>query len=436
MLGGQVVMDCPISPVRVEGTLTSQFTEAALLQFDPTLPTSQQFSLAPLGLKTGITDPPLDIQNGVDKLVIDGIVVFEKFIPRFNALGGTRYVGRPIGQPRVDPDNLDIIQYFENVAFYTSSVDPKDGVHLVTLGSLNCPEDCIHPPVRGFYGGDKPHFSEPFLEDVLRLGRDLFGNPVSSYYRTQDGYIEQIYDNVVVHSNLVPPFHIDLQPVPSWVGYNNTLPFFQPMSRDPSEELIFNPLNNSDQGFNEAIVFEQFVANHGGKDKSGAVISQIFTVGTSGNIYRQCYVKYCLDFFAVGQSIRPAPLGAQYLREHPIEAAAKDALILKPVNTILRTSEINPLITSREKQTINILVFQSGDQHPLPNLDAVLTTTLPDGAQVDYVMPATDFKGMSSFTLDPIPAANGTLIQYKVCLNPLTPTPICAKDTFTIWGNP
>ena len=429
-LGGQEVMGCAISPVFVQGEITNQSTEAGILRYNPTLPTSQQFSLAPLGKQSKLADPPLAIKDQEDPPVLDGMIIFDRFVSRFKLMGGTRFVGRPISQPVVDQENNRIIQFFENVVFYTSASDPKDRAHLLRLGTIFCGDIC--PDLsRGVDAIGNAQYSEPFLKEILRLGTDLTGKAESNYYRTADGIIEQIYTNVVVHSALLPPYHVTLQPVPAWVGYSNTSPFFQPAARVDDPGLIFNKLPDSELGFNEAVIFEQFVATHGSKAMSGPVTSQIFAMD---KVYRQCYVNYCLDYDPETQTIRPAPLGLQYLKLKPPEQAAKDNLVFKPDDVLLRVVENKPLISSNERQIVTVQVFQKGDQYPIPNLDAILTLTLPDSSETEYVMPPTNTQGKTSILLDPILAANGTLVPFKVCLFSSS-TPICSKETFTIWGN-
>ncbi len=425
-------MGCAISLAFMRGDITYQYTEAGLLQFNPTQPTYQQFSLAPLGKQNRPVDMPLAITDQEDPPVINGMIVFDRFIPRLRAMGGTRFIGSPITQPIVDQDQGRIIQFFENVAFYTSTNDSKDRTHLLSLGVITCPQICTDAtPVSGI--PSEAVYSEPFVKDILRLGTDLTGNAVSSYYRTPDGYIEQVYTNVVVRAALQPPYRVTLQPLPSWVGYNDNSPYFQPTARIDDPGLIFNKFAVSELGFNEAVIFEHYVATHGSKAMSGPVISQIFAVQ---DFYRQCYTNYCLDYYPDTQTIRPAPLGIQYLKLHPPEKAAIDSLVIKPGKLLLKVVASNPLISSQERQKITMLVFQVEDQSPIPNLDGVITVILPDRSQQSYSLPPTNELGKSSVSLAPISAANGTLIPYTVCLDSPSQTPICIQDTFTIWGNP
>jgi hypothetical protein len=431
-LGGQEMMGCAISPVFEQDGITSQYTEAGLLRYNPTQPTSQQFSLAPLGKQSKLADPPLAIEDQEDPPVLDGMIIFDRFVSRFKLMGGTRFVGRPISQPVVDRENDRIIQFFENVIFYTSASDTKDRAHLLRLGTIFC-EDICPDLSRGLDAIGNAQYSEPYLKEILRVGTDLTGKVESNYYRTTDGYIEQIYTNVVIRAALLPPYRVILQPVPVWINYYDaTLPYFQPAARVDDDGLIFNKLPDSELGFNEAVIFEQFVATHGSKAMSGAVTSQIFEVD---KVYRQCYVNYCLDYDPETQTIRPAPLGLLYLKLRPPEQAAKDNLVLKPSDVLLRVVETRPLISSDEQQKVTVQVFQKGDQYPIPNLDAILTLTLPDGSETVYTMAPTNTQGKTSLLLKPILAANGTLIPFKVCLFSSS-TPICSKETFTIWGNP
>jgi hypothetical protein len=426
LLGGKTILGCPLVLAATKGTVTEQYTEGALMQYDPMLPTSQQFSLAPLGKQSGLADSPLAIVDEDNPAVVDGIIIYDKFLTRFTAMGGLAHVGRPITQPIADPENQLITQYFENAAFYTSAVDAKDDVHLVSLGIQACGVECIHPAWQGGSPEKTIFYSEPFLKDVLRLGRDLFGSPVSSYYAIQ------VYENVILLASLTPPYRISLQPLPSYLGYDSSLPEFQPAARDPSESYIFNQLSDSELGYNEALIFEQYVATHGSKALSGPVTSQLFPVN---GIYRQCYSNYCLDYNPQDKSVRPAPLGTQYLKQHLTQLKAGSTRPLVSANTSLRMNVYHEQVTQGESQTIIILTQQSSDWHPLTGAEAVLMVSLPNGTQEEYKMPPTDAGGRSSITLDPIQAESGTLIGYQVCMKNTKAAPICAKDTYLIWNH-
>ncbi len=68
-------------------------------------------------------------------------------------------------------------------------------------------------------------------------------------------------------------------------------------------------------------------------------------------------------------------------------------------------------------------------------MEAVVTVTLADGQPMDYAMPPSDSNGFSSVEIPPISEAeNGSLINYKVCLNIHSDSPVCESDTFMIWN--
>ena len=69
-------------------------------------------------------------------------------------------------------------------------------------------------------------------------------------------------------------------------------------------------------------------------------------------------------------------------------------------------------------------------------IEPILVVSLPDGKQVSYYFPPTGIDGKTTETLDPIPAQNGTLIPYKVCLSTPSKDLFCVKESFVIWGNP
>ncbi len=427
-LGGQAVMGLALLPADDTDGVMSQYTEAGLMVYDPKASSTQQYSLAPLGRKLSLPAPQGDLPAQEGALVVDGMIIYSKFVALYQQFDMTRYAGSPLSGPMADTDAGRIVQYFENVGFYTSLNDPQDGVHLLAYGGIDCAERCQYHPGPSNSPLTRPVYDEPFLDSLERIGLDLVGRPLSASYRTPDGMIEQIYDNVVIFAPVDDLRLVSLRPLPALVGITPG-PLMPP---NPGVGLVFIPIDH-DLGHNVAQLFEQYIANHGGAIFAGPPITETFT---EGSLYRQCFTNYCLDYdpaLPAAGRIHPAALGKIYLQNNPPNQPAVTRLTLSPETVRLTTSEQKTAIPMTDKQEITLKVVQLQDQSPIPNLSATLTLTLPTGQHPTYPMPATDGMGNSQVTLDPIAAVNGTIIPYQVCLNLSTDAPVCIADSFAIW---
>ena len=283
-LGGQAVLGLALLPAEDKDGILSQYTEAGLMIDNPKISSDLQYSLAPLGLKLNLPATQGDLQPQEGALVVDGIVVYSKFVELYKLFDMTRYAGTPLSQPMTDADTGRIVQYFKNVGFYTSLNDPNDGVHLLSYGGADCATRCQYPLQPSNRPLPRPIFDEPFLDSLNRIGLDLVGRPLSAYYRTPDGMIEQIYDNVVIYAPADNLRLVSLRPLPDLAGF----PPGPLASKNPQKGLVFIPIDHN-LGHNVALVFEQYIATHGGAIIAGQPTSEIFT---QGSVYRQCFTNY------------------------------------------------------------------------------------------------------------------------------------------------
>jgi hypothetical protein len=302
---------------------------------------------------------------------------------------------------------------------------------MLAYGAWDCDVNCRYQAPAASMVSQQQVFSQPFLGSLTRLGSDFIGQALSDYYRAPDGAIEQIYENFVVFA---PPDNIhliNLRPVPQLVGYPP-----RPLSaRIEAPGLAFTPLDG-DLGHNIAIVFEKYIAAHGSLLFSGPPTTEIFQ---EGKVYRQCFTAYCLDYDqSAPESLRvhPAPLGKRYLALFPPQGLVVKSLIPTSKDLMLLIDEQSPMISSGEKQKINVKILQASDQTPVPNIESTLTITLPGNKRLTYTLNATDVNGDASVVIDEVVAPNGTIIPYQVCLNTGSQPPVCKQESFLIWSNP
>lgn len=431
LLGGESNLGFPISPLFEYQGIRYQYTEKALMQYDPLVPVSQQFSLSSLGNELGMQDQPIVLPEQPGLRIVDGYIVYDEFVPLYEALQGSRFVGRPLTQVRINYDRGRIEQYFSNVGFYRSLTDPPGTIHLLDYGAWKCDRACRHP--RDPYANVIPFqvFPEPFISSLSRLGSGFAGRPLSEPYLTQDGKLEQIYENLVVFADPSTVRSIALRAITERLGFAPWA--LVPKIEDP--RMVFYPLDGG-LGHNVPTILEEYLTLHGGTEISGPPTTEIYQEGL---IWRQCFTNYCLDYdpqAAESLQIRPAPLGVRYLELFPPLQAAYANLNFTTATTRLTVWEAHSLITSAQEQQISLQVVETESQTPIPNLEAFVTLTLPDGSQAVYNFQPTGADGQSALNLLPVEAPNGTLIPYQVCLKAAAGEPLCVTDSYVIWGNP
>jgi hypothetical protein len=430
LLGGEDVLGYAISPSFSFDQVQMQYTENALMRYDPKASSAQQYSLAPLGAELGINDAPIVLPQQSGTRVVDGYVIYDEFLKLYDRMQGARFVGRPLTQVRINSDHDRIEQYFSDIGFYRLLSDPPGKVHLLAYGAWKCDLACRSQPPANAIVSRAPYVAEPMIESLNRLGSDFTGRPLSPPYIAADGELEQIYENIVAFADPSNIRMVHLRPVPSMVGYSPSAP----VQAIKDARMRFYPLQGN-LGHNVPVVFENYIVMHGGMEMAQAPISEIFA---DGKVYRQCFTNYCLDFdpaAARALQIRPAPLGSLYLQMIQAKTPAPD-LNLTSKNVTLKIQAAKAMISSDQEQEVLLSVVERGSGNPIPNLEAQLDVTLPDGSDNQYHFPPTSEDGRASLVLPAIHVTNGSMIALNACLNSSGGTPACATDSFVIWSNP
>jgi hypothetical protein len=112
----------------------------------------------------------------------------------------------------------------------------------------------------------------------------------------------------------------------------------------------------------------------------------------------------------------------------------------KSVTLTLTTWKDQETMTSKGRQTIFASV-QNGDSQPITNLEPIIILTVPtqdEGTRIFVYNfpPANRSDGVSSLSIDPIGARNGTQVKYQICPWNGAHESLCVHDSFLIWGNP
>lgn len=432
-LGGEEILGPAITALFSLDNLQCQYTQNVLMCFDPLAQGIQRFSLYPLGRTFDLGNPASAVEYSPGD---NEYPIYEEFTALYQRLYGSQYVGKPLTPPRFNPNKNRIEQYFENVGFYRNLDDPQGEVYLLSYGVYACSADCrFSPPASAIVIRNVVEMEQPFLPRLVRLGGvKVFGLPLTPAYLAADGFREQVYENVVLYAPPDNPNAVRLRPVALLAG----MPVGQPLPRRYSEAdgVVFYPVEG-ENGFHVPLVFDQFIASHGGMEISGLPLSEPYQIGEQ--LYRQCFENYCLVYDNrpdAAERVRMAALGREYLKINGLAAPQTAPFEITPETVRLVVSALKPRLTAEEAQQFEILLLRQHDQQPLSSVEAALTLTLPDGREALYYLPPTDDEGRSQIRIAPLQPAlpNGSVVAYRVCLNIPAEQPICKADSYLIWN--
>jgi hypothetical protein len=316
-LGGQDTLGVALTPVIIEGNVQKQYVDSALMLYNPELPASEQYALAPLGELLGMWDQPVASGDLPGALVVDGFIVYEGFVPLYEQLGGRRYVGRPLTGVRYAAEQNRVEQYFQNLGFFLDLDDPSE-VRLMAYGQLSCGEICDAPAGNpsAIIQIELP-YGEPFISTVSRLGDGFAGRRLAGPFQAADGSLEVIYENLVLYANPDQSQPAAARPILALMG----------MTPDPLTTRLDNPNImfygiDGEFGYNVPIFFSDFISKHGGFEFVGQPIAEIKMQADGSGM--QCFANACLRYFA-GGGVSPLPMGAEY------KALVYDQPIIEPV---------------------------------------------------------------------------------------------------------
>jgi hypothetical protein len=193
----------------------------------------------------------------------------------------------------------------------------------------------------------------------------------------------------------------------------------------------------ADLGFHVPLVFDQFIASHGGLEISGKPLMDPYQVGE--NRFRQCFENYCLDYDnqpGVVERVKMVPLGREYLRATGSAPTEQTAFQVTHDTVRLAVNVAQPRAAADQGQRFELLLLRVDNQRPVTSVESALTLTLPDGTQTLYYLPPTDANGNAGLLIAPLqpPPPNGSVIAYRLCLNVPADPPLCASGSYLIWN--
>jgi hypothetical protein len=390
---------------------------------------ADRFYLAPIG-ETLIPQESLGNQ-------ISPPTVYEGFSDFYhNKFFGPRYAGKPLTGIRYNPEMHRLEQYFEKMGFYTLPDDPQPTVHLLAYGIFACGDQCAQVTVRpdmniGLINGTD--VLNP--QSVKRIGDyTLFGNPLTHPYKAADGNPEQVLEKVVVY---VPKDNKATVRLRSLAAILN-LPYSDPGPQKfgPKDNMVFYPVDG-DLGYHVPLVFDQFLALHGGLEISGKPLADPFLVDLNGqSVARQCFENYCLEYHPdtdPSQQVQLVSLGQAYIDKQ--QRVDQEVFTFNRKMVELTAAEEKPQISNQESQVIQIILRTRKGHMPIAAIESFVMLGMPDGNKITYSLPPTDKDGLASVTIPPLSITeNGVIIPYIVCLNVPAQEQICTNESFLVWN--
>jgi hypothetical protein len=393
---------------------------------------SPRYYLEPVGRDAGFSDLPNNPPENSSSRFINGFIIPIEFGQFFDQLGGERWVGLPLTRARMNPEKNTIEQYFENMGFFRFADDPPGIVHLMPYGLWKCAGECARYPGlenAGISTSASEEIPSPFGEAIARFGTQFTGNTISGAFRSADGTIEQIYQNIVLFQDSSSPLGVSLRPISALLNQSQD----QLQQRQEGALDYFREIKDGG-GFYIPAYFMEFIDRYYGFAISGEPISLLYEIREG--VSQQCFENYCLLYDALAspdQRVLLLPQGQKYK-----ETFQKDAGQPKNQSAVQRNIQVDiweqlPQISSQEVQQIGACVHEAGN--PLVNARAYVTILVGDRAPGIYQFEPTDSGGCSFISVDPIIAQNGTTVDYQVCFQGIGDLEFCQKDSFLIWGN-
>jgi hypothetical protein len=430
-LGGVKILGPALTPLIEVGEVKRQYVQAGLLEYDPKLRLSDQYRLSPLALDFGIEEPPAPPPEGEGSRYVGGQVITPEFVPLYDRLGGSRYVGKPLTAARHNPEKGRIEQYFENLGLYRLDQDDPQNVRLLAYGLFACDQLCRFQAPPANILSLEARLPEPFSSRVARLGISFIGRNLTPVYVAEDGRLDVIFENLVLSVDPADPEDFHPRPIVHLLGMSPDSPVA--CKQDP---LTICFLADGENGYNVPLVFNEFLAERGWLSISGFPTTEIFH--QSDGVFRQCFTNLCLDFDLnanLENRLRLTPLGNEYKQLFYTPAQVHSYLDTQSLEAVrIGVWESETYIATDQYQEIHVAIFE--EEIPLANREPVLVVTMPDNSQKVLVFPPTSEDGMTYLSLPPIQAPSGTLIAYQVCLKGVSGEELCVADNYLIWNYP
>ena len=310
-IGGEPIIGPAITLAFEENGQTCQYFANGLACYNPNRIGSNRFHLVSIGKQFNISEQQGYVPSSEQPTLVNGFEIYPDFLDLYNHLVELSAVGQPLSNPMYDYEKGRIEQYFEKVGFVYQFGQSDKSVSLLPYGAYSCDYHCRDYHYIPFSPNRKAP-DMPFLVPFERLGGvQVFGQPLSDSYIAPDGNREQIFENVVIFA---PPDNLNFI---QFRHLSETLGMISVPAAEKKYDLennvVFYTTENG-LGYHVPILFDQFIAQHGGTEISGNPIADVMRY-REDDTNRQCYQNYCLEYHQEAPEslrIRLTPLGIRY----------------------------------------------------------------------------------------------------------------------------
>ncbi|MGW8251118.1 MAG: hypothetical protein ACWGO1_10790, partial [Anaerolineales bacterium] len=287
-----------------------------------------------------------------------------------------------------------------------------------------CEERCDRQPNTSAIIELPSAYVAPIRSKAEALGLGFTGLALTAPSLAADGRVEQVYENLVMATDLQTPNDVRLMPLPEVVGVLREAPDLP----NPAPGMSFVPTEGN-LGYNVPLQFDQFINSYGGYAFIGLPITHVSRPDSTS--FEQCFVNMCLTGkLSVDGTLTVSPLPLGYDYRNTMVERSEPAKITEDIT--IRTWESKPLVAPEEEQELGVIVLTGGQ--PAEGVPIELRVQKPDGGEKVYQLPPTDASGETKLKLDPLNAENGTLVPYTACAQMLNQQKFCVLDSFVIWN--
>lgn len=437
-LGGEETMGVPISQTFKQDSSTCQYVMNGEICYDPFATNNKRFYLYPIGNHLpNIAEPAEPVPNPESGLIVNGYLVPVQFVAEYNRFGGPEGFGMPLTNPHNEYGKQQLIQYFEKGGFYHRFKDKEDAIYLLPYGVYACGPHCSLQPSLQPSSSAIIRSTDTLEAMLIPVGwEEIIGNPLTEVKLNELGEKEQVFETVVVTVPVDDPKMKRFRAITRLLDMH-TVPA---SPRDPNQAGVVFHATDGELGYHVPLMFEEFIASHGGMELSGLPIADTIRYSSEGDVIRQCFENYCLDFHPEASpelQIRVATLGTRYVEKsgHRPKVTSSPPPN-QPKYTIL-VEESKSEIANTEPQQIKANLYDTVSKTMQSGVKLELFITHPDRKQFVYTMPPTGTDGWTSLTIAAMPEIqSGTVMKYEVCLEGIEEQPTCKSDSFLVWNSP
>lgn len=423
--GGLEVLGPAISQSITKDGLLIQYTQSALMVMNPLTEGGRSYSLAPLGVRLGYSEPASALADA-NAPQIAGYLSDPVLMYAYNTLGGEAVLGKPLTNRLINGNYDRVEQHFENMGLAYWLNEPNGQVIILPYGATACGQPCSEYVIPENMGiATAPALPREIEALAGRFGLGLRGDFLAGPFDLTNGGKEVIYEGIVLYTSPENPGRAQVRELSLMVGIQPD----KPVSPLNSPYVVFFAVADG-RGFNIPLFFYDFLMANGGLDASGDPITEVAPY--KNDIYQQCFENLCLLFdenAPSGMEITVRPLGLEYRTLFHGAETAEPAVD----NVTLHVWEDRSPVTSQDSQTLYVIVRADGQ--PLAGVQPRLTVFLPDGSMRAEVFPPTNELGESAFIVGPVAGANGSWINYDVCFK-YPGDEVCVAEQYFLWGNP